>query len=106
MNDKIEAGGVKRVLNIKPVQDNWSLLPALSGLYHALIVDQANIVFPLVIDHERCRINQHLVKAVKPFNAQFQHGQTEEQGDPRTFQFVQLKSLKGDETFLLQKTIG
>ncbi|MNP53853.1 hypothetical protein D3C76_1483640 [compost metagenome] len=101
MHNQVKTGGIKGILNIKPVQDDWPLLPALTRLHNALIVHQPNIIFPLVIDDERGGINQHFMEAIQPLKAELKHRQTEEQGDTRAFERIQLKTLQRDEAFLL-----
>ena len=77
----------------------------MSGLHHPLVVYQPDIILPLVIDDERCRINQHFMKTIQPLNAELQHRQAEKQGDAGVFQRIKLEPLQRHQAFLLQKTI-
>ena len=101
MDNQIKTGRIERVLNVEPVEDNRPLLPALSGLHHALVVHQPDIVLPFVIHHERRRIDKHLVETVQPLNAELKHRQTEKQGDTRVFQGIEFETLQWNQTFLL-----
>ncbi len=93
VNDQVEARGIERVLNIQPVEDDWPLLPALPGLHHTLVVHQPDVILPLIIDDERCRVDQHFVEAIQPFDTQLQHRQAEEQGDACAFKRIQFEAL-------------
>ncbi len=105
VNNQVKPGRVERVLNIQPVEDDGALLPALPGLHHALVMHQANIIFPLVINDKRRGVDQHFVEAIQPLDTQFEHRQAEKQGDTRAFKCIQLKPLQRNQPLLLQKAI-
>ena len=85
MDDQIKAGGIKRILNVEPVEDYRTLLPALPGLYNTLIMYQPNIVFPFIVHDKRGGVDENFMKPVEPLNPQFQNRQTEKQSNARTF---------------------
>ena len=85
MNNQIKAGDVKRVVDIEPVEYHWPLLPALAGLYRALVMNQTNVIFPFIVHHKRRGVDQHFVKTIQPFDPQLKHRQAKEQSDTRCF---------------------
>ena len=74
---------------------------ALSGLHHALVMHQPNIVLPFIIHHERRGIDKHFVETVQPLNAEFKHRQTEKQRDAGVFQGIEFKPLQRHQALLL-----
>ncbi|MNW09702.1 hypothetical protein D3C71_2067590 [compost metagenome] len=65
-----------------------------------LAVDQTEFILPLIVNHKRGRVDQYLMKTIQPVIAETEYGQAEQQRQTAAFQFIQLKFLQRNQTFL------
>ncbi|MNE53199.1 hypothetical protein D3C80_1479110 [compost metagenome] len=106
VDHQVKAGEIKRVLHVLPVEHDGPLFPTLAGLHHRPGVHQAEVVLPFIFHNKRRRVEQDLIETVKALGAQFQHRQSEQQGNTRLHLRGQYQPLQWDDTFLLQDLPG
>jgi hypothetical protein len=56
---------------------------SFARLDETLIMDQANIVFPFIVNDKRGRVDEHFMETIQPLKAEFQYRQAKEQADTR-----------------------